>query len=385
MQQQLFLGEYSIEKLFPIVQKYHPKQIFLVRGKKSYEICGAKEIMEDIFTNLLCEVTEFFDFEKNPKIEDMNRGLMLLRQCSAPIIIAIGGGSVLDMAKLIRFFYSFSGEPTGNNFIKKRELIPLITLPTTSGTGCEITHFAVLYKNKEKYSVAHNDILPDIAIVYPPFTYHNSKYLTACTGFDALSQGIEAYWNVNATEESNKYAKKAIKLLWTNLPIAVNSPNEQVRNKVSEGSYWAGKAINITKTTAPHALSYPFTSYYNIPHGHAVALTFPFVMDFNFAVSEKNVHNLVSVSEIRKRLRNLAKMLDISNQKDDIKSILCYYILNLGLSFELPKTYNRQVILDHVNIQRISNNPRIFTHGDLNSILEQMERFNFNDLHKIKG
>lgn len=385
MKQQLFLGKSSFEELLPVLQRYEPKHIFLVRGKRSYELCGAKEMMNHFFAKLQCEITEFFDFEENPKIEDMKRGLALLSRSSASFIIAVGGGSVIDMAKLVRFFSSFSGDPTSNNFIKKRESIPLIAIPTTSGTGCETTHFAVLYKNKKKYSVTHNSILPDIAVIYPPFTYRNSTYLTACTGFDALAQAIESYWSTRATEESMDYAEKAIQLLWKNLPVAVNSPNENVRDKISEGAYWAGKAINIAKTTAPHALSYPFTSYYNIPHGHAVALTFPFVMSFNFNVSERNVHSSITVFDIRKRLDSLADMLNLSNKEGDVAFVLCNYIRGLGLSFALPEEYNRQVVLDNVNLQRIGNNPRVFTDNDLNSILEQFEQASSFDFHRTEG
>ncbi len=384
MKQQLFSGKSSFEALLPVVQRhYAPKHVFLVRGKRSYELCGAKAFMDSLFAKLRCEVTEFFDFEENPKIEDLERGLALLTRSSASFVIAVGGGSVIDMAKLIRFFHSFSGEPTSDHFIKERESIPLIAIPTTSGTGCEATHFAVLYKNKRKYSVAHRNILPDIAVIYPPFTYRNSKYLTACAGFDALSQGIESYWSIHATEESIGYSEQAIRLLWSNLPVAVNSPHDAVRDKISEGAYWAGKAINISKTTAPHALSYPFTSYYNIPHGHAVALTFPFVTGFNFGISEDNVHRSKSVSDVRKRLDRLADMLGMPDREEEVVLILCNYIRELGLSFALPEEYSRRVVLDNVNLQRIDNNPRIFTPHALNLILERLEQRSSFDSHRI--
>ena len=125
-------------------------------------------------------------------MEDLERGLLLLQQCKPDIIIAIGGGSVLDMAKLLRFFYSYSGDYIGKEFTKERSLLPLIVLPTTAGTGSEATRFAVLYKDGIKYSVEHNDILPNFAIIYPLFTYTNTKYLTACTGFDALAYSSDS-------------------------------------------------------------------------------------------------------------------------------------------------------------------------------------------------
>lgn len=364
MKQQAFLGTFSIKELLPSLQKHVPQHIFLVRGKKSYETCGAKPIIKDILKRLYCRVTEFYDFEENPKIEDLERGLLLLRESQASVILAVGGGSVLDMSKLIRFFYSYSGGFIGKEFKKKCELLPLIALPTTAGTGSEATHFAVLYKDKVKYSVEHDDILPDTAIVYPPFTYNNQKYLTACTGFDALAQGIEAYWSVNATVESDEYAEKAIKLLWANLPLAVNTPTNDVRDKVSEGAYWAGRAINITKTTAPHAFSYPFTTFYGYPHGHAVALTLPFFLKYNYVEDEKCLCDSLDICVFHNKMRYLYGLLNSS--LEEIHNDILAYIAKLGMSNGIHEaTVNKELILSHINISRISNNPRVLSYLDL--------------------
>lgn len=339
MRQQAFLGISSINELLPILQRYAPDRIFLVRGKSSYVACGAETVMNEVCTTLRCSVTEFYNFEENPKIEDVQKGISLLHSSGSSLIVGIGGGSVLDMSKLLRFFYSYSGEATGYEFTKERELLPLITLPTTAGTGSEATHFSVLYKDKVKYSVEHKDMLPDVAIVYPPFTYNNPKYLTACTGFDALAQAIESYWNVNATEESDEYAEKAIRLLWPNLPIAVNFPTQEARNNVSEGAYWAGRAINITKTTAPHAFSYPFTAYYGYPHGHAVALTFPFFYQLYM---------------------NKSTSWKLHFFKEALNQDMSEYIESIGLCSKLKDSININEIINECNISRMKNYPLTF-------------------------
>lgn len=349
MRQQFFLGDFSISELLPVLRRYAPERIFLVRGKKSYVTCGAAAVMNEVCGILRCSVTEFYDFEENPKIEDVRKGLSLLVSSNSSLIVGIGGGSVLDMSKLLRFFYSYSGEATGCKFLKEKELLPLIALPTTAGTGSEATHFSVLYKDKIKYSVEHTDILPDVAIVYPPFTYNNPKYLTACTGFDALAQGIESYWNVNATEESDEYAKRAIQLLWPNLPVAVNAPTKQARDKVSEGSYWAGRAINITKTTAPHAFSYPFTTYYGYPHGHAVALTFPFF------------YKLYIDKTISRKMLFLKEVL-----REDVSD----YIEGIGLDLILKDTIDISEVVDKCNISRMRNYPIVFEKESVFSFLK---------------
>lgn len=347
MEQRCFLGESSIENLLLVLKEFSFSHLFLVRGRNSYETCGAKSIMTAVFSELDCEVTEYFDFEENPKIEDLERGLLLLRKYSCSVIVAVGGGSVLDMAKLLRFFYSYSGEPTSGKFEKEKDLLPLIVLPTTAGTGSEATHFAVLYKNKVKYSVEHNAILPDVAIVYPPFTYNTPRYLTACAGFDALAQAIEAYWNAYATKESDEFAKRAIELLWPNLPLVVNSPTNSMRNKVSEGAYWAGRAINITKTTAPHAFSYSFTTYYGYPHGHAVAMTFPFFWSINMDIHR--IRKNISPSLYKQKIEYLKNLCNI-----DIGDYIEKRIL---LPLKLPENFNKYFILESVNRQRLQNNP----------------------------
>lgn len=371
MRQQFFLGDSSISELLPVLRRYAPERIFLVRGKKSYVTCGAAAVMNEVCGILRCSVTEFYDFEENPKIEDVRKGLSLLVSSNSSLIVGIGGGSVLDMSKLLRFFYSYSGEATGCKFLKEKELLPLIALPTTAGTGSEATHFSVLYKDKIKYSVEHTDILPDVAIVYPPFTYNNPKYLTACTGFDALAQGIESYWNVNATEESDEYAKRAIQLLWPNLPVAVNAPTKQARDKVSEGSYWAGRAINITKTTAPHAFSYPFTTYYGYPHGHAVALTFPFFMQYNCMVRNSKLQCSLNVDAYNEKIKILCDLLSFSfmtTYGDMVK-----YIMKLGLSLKkVGGPFNLELILSSINMDRLSNNPRIFSPEDVVSLIHSI-------------
>ncbi|KAA6344757.1 Long-chain-alcohol dehydrogenase 1 [termite gut metagenome] len=376
MEKETYVGDFSIDSLFTTLQNSSFKEIFLVRGKRSYELCGAKLVIENIKSLFNYTITEFFDFQENPKIEDLEKGLRFMSNIKADLIIGIGGGSVLDMSKLIRFFYSYSGDITNTQFEKQKGLIPLITIPTTAGTGSEVTHFAVLYKEKIKYSIEHNDVLPDMAIVHPSFTYNNSPYLTACTGFDALAHAIEAYWNINATEESDTYAVKAIKLLYPNLSVVVNAPAKEARIKVSEGAYWAGKAINITKTTAPHAVSYPFTTYYNYPHGHAVALTFPYFAEYNIKkVSELSTK--LSRDRYVDKMKYLCSIIGTTIESD-IRLLFHNYIKKIGLSFNLLHDFQVELIIKNINTQRMVNNPMRFT-------LEQLRRYINNTNTEYEG
>lgn len=358
-QQNVYIGQEAQIRVDCIFEKLLPKQVFLVRGKNSYQTCGAEDFFSFLFKKYGCHVIEYYAFEENPQLNDVILGCELLCQSKADVIIACGGGSVLDMAKLIRFADAYDGYLLGKNFVRKKKCVPLIAVPTTAGTGAEATPFAVCYKEHIKYSVSHDDLLPDYAIIYPALTYKLSPYLTACTGFDALAQSIEAYWSINSTEVSDRYAEKAIFSLWKNLPLAVHQPSSEVRNELVEAAYWAGRAIAIAKTTAPHAFSYAFTTYCDYPHGHAVALTFPFFMSLN--LQEKKdivIQTGVNPQAYGQKIAKLRIMLGITSEQE-VQSIMKYYISQIGLQNKGYKNFDLHWILSQVNIQRLNNNPII--------------------------
>lgn len=325
MKHEFYIGGNALIDMQRIIEPMQVQHVFLVRSKNSYVQCGAAEKLQAIWQKIDCQVTEFTQFSNNPKEEDLLVGIDNFNSSNADSIIAVGGGSVLDMAKLIRY----------HAMTAVNRHIPLLAIPTTAGTGAEATRFAVLYKNGVKHSIEHEYIQPDYAILYPPFTYANPPYLTACTGIDALAQAIEAFWNRNATTESKQYAIKAIQLLWKQLPQLIQSPTPQLRDEVAEGAYWAGRAINITKTTAPHAYSYAFTSDYGYPHGHAVALTLPFFLALN---GNDELYQLLQTN------------------KQSCMDDMIIYLKNIHLDCNLHNI-DIDAILSKVNAQRLANNP----------------------------
>ena len=273
MKQQIFSGYDSYKKLNDILKDHSPQKILIVTDKNSYTISGAENLLSDIINQY--KNINFNDFQTNPIIEDVKKGIDFFKSEYCDLIIAIGGGSVIDMAKSISILEN--NEDDFLNYVSDKEKlnsrrIATIAIPTTAGTGSESTHFSVVYKDKTKYSLAHDSILPDYAILYPIFTKTLPEYITACTGMDALCQGIESFWSVKSTDESREYSKIAIELSMLNLMNAVNNPDEKSRENMMMASNYAGRAINISQTTAAHAVSYPITSYFDIPHGHAVAL-----------------------------------------------------------------------------------------------------------------
>lgn len=350
------LNEADFRKAFSAMAGNAGK-LFIVHGHRSYPSCGAKALVDEVISQLGKEMIEFEDFSENPKKEDVDHGVAMMLQDLPDVMIAVGGGSVMDMAKLIRFYSHL--------------MIPLVAIPTTAGTGAESTQFAVCYINGVKHSISDPSILPDQVILYPPFTYRNGRYLTACTGFDALAQAIEAYWNINATAESDEYAISAIEKIY---PILGNEElSSEDRCALLRGANAAGKAINITRTTVPHALSYTLTSKYGYPHGHAVALTFPFFLKYNLdgcelAYRGNNYENYVA------KMHRLRSLLKVGNKPF---TVMKEYLHRLGLDFDPNRDFDDLAVVHGLNLERAGNTPIAIDNdvilSAVKSIREQIE------------
>jgi len=372
------IGTGSIMHLQKLLAEFAAKKIFLVTGKQSYLTSGAKNFLDNILKDY--SVFRFCDFSTNPKAEDVDRGINIFETEQFDTLIAVGGGSTIDMAKLINFLsahpesfanYKFKNKATSNT------AKPLIAIPTTAGSGSEATSFAVLYVNKEKFSVDNKLLLPTAAIVDPVLTNSLPKKLTAISGLDALSQAIESYWSIKSNNESKKYAGEAIKIIMTNLAIAVNNPTDSARLAMAKAAHLAGKAINITRTTAPHAISYPLTSYFSIPHGQAVAVTIAPLLVFNSKVTDNDIQDSRGtnyVKEVINQIVNLIGAATISTAKNKIEQLINEIGLETKLSrlnINSPKDIEL-IIQNGFNPDRVKNNPRILTKTALREILNTL-------------
>lgn len=378
MKQTEFSGAGCIENLKEILEKINSKNIFLVAGKNSYRTSGAEKILSEIILKDKT-VTFFNDVTGDPLIETIIKGMDIFIESECDAVIAVGGGSVIDTAKSINILSSQDADP--RSVIKGEVKIvnmgkPLIAIPTTSGAGSEATHFAVVYMKKEKYSLAHEYILPDYSIVDPVLTYHLQPNVTATSGIDAFSQSVESYWNVNANEESKRYSKEAITLILNNLNTAVNEPTKESRANMSAAAHLAGKAINITKTTAPHAVSYAMTSYFGIPHGQAVCITLAEFLEYNYNVTETDSAEGLSMTEVRNNIKDLIRLFNCSDPAQ-AKKLITDLIGSIGLKIKLSELNitsenDLKLICESVNLERLKNNPRNVTKESIAKILKSI-------------
>jgi alcohol dehydrogenase len=270
MDQDVRRGGGCLSQLSEVIERARPRRILVLHGRASFSGSGAKEILGSARR---ASIEYFGDVPPNPEIDTVRRCLGLFRASVPDAVVAIGGGSIIDTAKAVIAFASGAAESDilANRFDPGAARPRLWAAPTTAGSGSEATHFAVLYKGGIKYSIAHPGLKPDAVFLDPELTLSCPERLTLASGADAVCQAVESYWSKGGTEPSRAFALRALPLLLGNIFKAADHPESiEARTAMLEGAHLAGKAIDISKTTAGHALSYGLTSRYGMQHGLAV-------------------------------------------------------------------------------------------------------------------
>ncbi len=312
------------------------------------------------------KMTYFHGFSPNPKYEEIMEGVKLLEQKRAQTIVAVGGGSAIDVAKCIKLFLHTSKEDFLEQHFLENE-IRLIAVPTTAGTGSESTAIAVMYYQGEKYSVAHPSILPAIAILDAGLLdtlpdYHKKSALA-----DAYCQAMESYWSRGANAESRFYAARCILLIreYAEGYLKFNSNAD----KILEAANFSGKAIHISRTTAAHAMSYKLTTLYGISHGHAVAMCMTECFKKLYEASQNE-------PELKLLLQNLSQIMGCERIGEAVMEFEQFY-----QSLKLPDVEIREEELEYlvsaVNIQRLGNHPVALSRDDLFSMYHNLQKKRF--------
>lgn len=277
-------------KILKLCEILSNENIILVMSKHAAKRLCMNEFIKRIqIKNTLLWIDETVSY---PTQQTLAAGLEKTKGFDANTIIAIGGGSSIDFAKGLKAFYKIKPDDSAENITQYLETgkiaaksdIRLIAVPTTAGTGSELTQWATIwdYKKKRKYSIDHPTLSPDMAFIIPELTLTADENLTISTALDALSHAIEAYWSKKTTPLVRGLASEAIRITVDTLPKTITElANLHWREKLCLASVLSGLAFSATRTTACHSVSYPLTMDFHIPHGIAVAITLEKVASYN--------------------------------------------------------------------------------------------------------
>ncbi len=304
----------------------------------------ARGLVDEVNTYTDKIVKVISNIKSHPEFVDVKKIYLQAHQNQFEVIVAIGGGSVIDVAKFISVYnvnkdYQFLEDLTKEKIPKKDYAItPIISIPTTAGTGSEVTPYSTIWdmQKKQKYSLNLPDLFSEIAIYDPVLTLTVPKDITIQTGLDSLSHSLESIWNKNANPITINFAIKSAKLIVDYLTLLSNNLNNlEYRSSIMEACMYSGMAFSNTQTALAHAMSYYITSHKGVPHGIASSFTLPMLID-NIIGKYAFIDNalLKIFGELSsKKIRRIMKELNISTEFKDY-GITNSELLNLKLSIK---------------------------------------------------
>lgn len=311
----------------------------LLVSEKLFATNGAAEKIVKDSEGTISEI--FSDFSPNPDVTEVDKAAALIREKHLKFVVAMGGGSAMDLAKSaasIAFTNDSIADYHGTGKAMPQEHLPIIAVPTTAGTGSEVTCVSVLTNRAlgKKAPIVSDGFFPSVAIIDPELTYSVPPHVTASTGMDVLSQAIEGYWSKGHQPICDACAIHAAPLVFKYLPIAVAEPdNAEARQKMCEASVIAGLAFTLPKTTSSHACSFPLTNIYGIPHGEACGLTLDWfarvnadaqhgrVQEFARAIGFKNVDAMAdAIQELKVKVGLRTGLKDLNLNAEQIADLV---------------------------------------------------------------
>ncbi len=326
-----YIGAGKVKEVGKILKSYNIDNVFIMTDKVLFELGLLNAMIEEI-EKLNIKVSLFSDIKPDPTFGIVESALEICKKDNCKAVIAFGGGSVIDSAKTVASAASNGVAPKQlEGMLKvKKEALPFIAIPTTAGTGSEVTLVAVISDDvtHKKTTIISPKIVPKVAILDPELTTGLPKHITSSTAMDALTHALEAFTNSYATEETDQYAKNAINLICNNIEIAYNNPTDlEAREALLVGSFYAGMAFTRAQIGYVHAFSHNIGGKFGIPHGLANAVLLPHVME-----SFKDIAKI--------RFAELSDMLNIIDKSKSIaekSDAFIQYLFDLNKRLELPE------------------------------------------------
>ncbi len=326
-------------------------------------VCGGSIQKLDIWNHLEnarkrgAKLIRFSDFQPNPQYESVVKGVEMFRGEECRAILGVGGGSAMDVAKCIKLFADMDGDGRDGGFLRQEIVpnkIPFLAMPTTAGTGSEATRYAVIYYRGAKQSVTHVSCIPETVLMDPGVLKSLPDYQKKATMMDAFCHALESFWSVNSTSESKSFSRSAIRGVLAHMDGYL--ANSDAGNAgMMQAAYTAGQAINITQTTAGHAMCYKLTGMYHLSHGHAAALCdrvlFPHMI--------RNTGKCIDPrgeSYLCDTLQEIADAMDCPTP-DAAAGLLNEIITKLALPAPDISEEDYALLRDSVNTVRLKNHP----------------------------
>ena len=358
-----YLYEYKFDEINKFIKERKIKRILLVAGNSLENFCEIKKYFFDDIKNKNIEVVHFKDFSANPNYKSAENAKKVFVDNNLDAVVAIGGGSAIDVAKCVI-----------NLLLDEFANISFLVLPTTAGSGSEVTRYAVLYKNGEKLSITNEKFLPDKIIYFMDTLKSLPLYQKKSALMDTLCHAVESYLSIYSNNESKNYSEEAIKIILENIDKYVcedfdnsdkctNEELKKIYKNMFTASNLAGKAINITRTTAGHAFAYKLTKLYNIAHGHAVLLSMKEIIKYMIDVvlndNDKDTSDIILDIRGREYLKNtfsdLAKIFK-KNNLSEFKNVLSDIYDKLGFKTPVASESDIELLSNSVNEERLKNN-----------------------------
>ena len=371
----VYSGENSLEQIKEIIQDKSPECIFILSDQGVYQnhlLDGLLSILKECSV----EVVTDYDAPREPSVYDVTEYVGKLNKVNADMIVAVGGGSVIDMAKIL------SVAVTNPDLVKdlrtqgaiKNPSITMVAIPTTSGTGAEATANAIfLYPEEDlKVGIISEYMIPDYVILDVSMTMGLPPALTASTGVDALCHALEAYISTLSNPFCKMLAKEALTLICSSIKTAFHDgKNAEAREKMQLGSFYAGLCLTTSSTVAVHALSYPLGGKYHIPHGVSNAMLLPYVMEVNEEACAKDFIDLAP-----------CMLEDVgSYSKEELPHAVVEYLFKLIKELQIPAISTFGVdaadipyLTDNaIKVERLLlKNPKLFTREDIEGIYHRL-------------
>ena len=345
-------GVSDIAGLMASLGMKHP----LVVASQRFEASTIKHALEEAGI----EYQLFSGFTPNPTYEEVMVGVRTYQVYGCDSIVSFGGGSAIDVAKCVKIFAPMpaDAEERYAEGLYDYSPIPHIAVPTTAGTGSESTHIAVCYVDGRKVSVHHDCLLPEAAILDAGLLASLPANQRGATFMDALCQAIESHWSVGSTEASREISSEAIRVL-NGCAKDYLAGNANAARDAMRGANLAGQAINITMTTAAHAMSYGLTSIKGLPHGHAVALCLPYVWEV--LLNSKS-------EEVSQRLGEIAEAMVAASAEEALNLFRSLFAMTGLESMVAGTAADIDALTESVDTNRLGNFPAKLDEGALKDI-----------------